>query len=93
MSGKTPLRASFHPEHAVPAHRELQLFRVEEIHYTALHQQGFYREHFGYQRGDLPNAEWVSDRTVSLPLSPAMTDEDAEDVIAAVIDIIDAHRR
>ena len=63
------------------------------IHYTALHQQGFYGEHFGYRRGDLPNAEWVSDRTVSLPLSPAMTEGDVEDVIASVTEIIAAHRR
>ena len=63
------------------------------IHYTALHTQGYYREHYGYRRGDLPNAEWVSDRTVSLPLSPAMTDGDVEDVIAAVTDILAAHRR
>jgi dTDP-4-amino-4,6-dideoxygalactose transaminase len=63
------------------------------IHYTALHMQGYYRERYGYGRGDLPNAEWVSDRTVSLPLSPAMTDEDVEDVIAAVIDIVTTHRR
>lgn len=63
------------------------------IHYTALHMQGYYRERYGYRRGDLPNAEWVSDRTVSLPLSPAMTDQDVEDVIAAVTDIIATHRR
>lgn len=63
------------------------------IHYTALHMQGYYREHYGYKRGDLPNAEWVSDRTVSLPLSPAMTEADVEDVIEAVTDIIATHRR
>jgi dTDP-4-amino-4,6-dideoxygalactose transaminase len=63
------------------------------IHYTALHMQGYYREHYGYKRGDLPNAEWVSDRTVSLPLSPAMTEQDVEDVIAAVTDIATIHRR
>ncbi len=63
------------------------------IHYTALHMQGYYRERYGYGRGDLPNAEWVSDRTVSLPLSPAMSEEDVEDVIAAVTDIIATHRR
>lgn len=63
------------------------------IHYTALHLQGYYREQYGYGRGDLPEAEWVSDRTVSLPLSPAMNDADAEDVIAAVTDILTTHRR
>jgi UDP-4-amino-4-deoxy-L-arabinose-oxoglutarate aminotransferase len=63
------------------------------IHYTALHLQRYYRERFGTQRGDYPEAEWVSDRTVSLPLSPAMTEDDVEDVIAAVSDVLAEHRR
>jgi dTDP-4-amino-4,6-dideoxygalactose transaminase len=63
------------------------------IHYTALHLQRYYRERFGTRRGDYPEAEWVSDRTVSLPLSPAMTEDDVEDVIAAVTDALAEHRR
>jgi dTDP-4-amino-4,6-dideoxygalactose transaminase len=63
------------------------------IHYTALHLQRYYRERFGTRRGDYPEAEWVSDRTVSLPLSPAMTEDDVEDVIAAVTDVLAEHRR
>ncbi|MGN6360070.1 MAG: DegT/DnrJ/EryC1/StrS family aminotransferase [Thermomicrobiales bacterium] len=63
------------------------------IHYTALHLQRYYRERFGMKRGDYPEAEWVSDRTVSLPLSPAMTEDDVEDVIAAVGDVLAEHRR
>jgi dTDP-4-amino-4,6-dideoxygalactose transaminase len=31
-----------------------------------------------------PNAEYYSDRTISLPLYPKMTDRDADDVVAAV---------
>lgn len=54
------------------------------VHYIALHLHPFYQEKFGYKRGDFPNAEWISDRTVSLPLSPKLTDEDVEDVIEAV---------
>lgn len=54
------------------------------VHYRALHLHPYYRETFGYAPGDLPNAEWVGERTVSLPLSPKLTDEDVEDVIAAV---------
>ncbi len=63
------------------------------IHYDALHLQGYYRERYGYQRGDLPNAEWVAERTVSLPLSPAMVEQDVDDVINAVGSIIETHRR
>jgi dTDP-4-amino-4,6-dideoxygalactose transaminase len=54
------------------------------VHYRALHLHRYYREAFGYRRGDLPGAEWVSDRTLSLPLSPKLTDADVEDVVFAV---------
>jgi dTDP-4-amino-4,6-dideoxygalactose transaminase len=54
------------------------------IHYRAVHLHQYYRETFGYERGALPNAEWISDRTLSLPLSAKLTEEDVEDVIFAV---------
>jgi len=63
------------------------------IHFTALHLHRYYRETFGYQPGDFPNAEWVGERTVSLPLSAKLTDQDVEDVIAAVRKVVEAYRR
>lgn len=54
------------------------------VHYVALHLHPYYQAHFDYKRGDFPNAEWISDRTVSIPLSAKLTDEDVEDVIYAV---------
>lgn len=54
------------------------------IHFTALHLHSFYQDKFGYKRGDFPNAEFISDRTVSLPLSSALDQEDVNDVIRAV---------
>ena len=54
------------------------------IHYRALHLHQYYRETFGYRRGDFPNSEWISDRTLSLPLSPKLTGEDVDSVIFAV---------
>lgn len=54
------------------------------VHYIALHLHPFYRRTFGYRRGDFPNAEWISERTVSLPLSAKLTDRDVDDVITAV---------
>lgn len=58
------------------------------IHFTALHLLGFYQDQFGYKRGDFPNAEFISDRTVSLPLSSALNQSDVNDVISAVQKII-----
>jgi len=54
------------------------------VHYIALHLHPYYQKNYGYRRGDFPNAEWISDRTVSIPLSPKLTDKDVERVIKAV---------
>ena len=54
------------------------------IHYRALHLHHYYRETFGYTSRDLKNAGWISHRTLSLPLSPKLTDQDVESVIFAV---------
>lgn len=58
------------------------------VHYLGLHLHPYYRERYGYKPGDLPNTEWISDRTVSLPLSPKLTDRDVDDVVEAVRDIV-----
>jgi dTDP-4-amino-4,6-dideoxygalactose transaminase len=54
------------------------------IHFVSVHLHRYYRERYGYRRGEFPNAEFVSDRTISLPLSAKLSDGDVEDVIAAV---------
>jgi len=54
------------------------------VHYIALHLHPFYQETFGYKRGDFPNAEWISERTTSIPLSAKLSDADVNDVIIAV---------
>ena len=55
------------------------------VHYTPVHlPHPYYRERFGYDEGAFPNAEYIGDRTLSLPLSTKLTDDDVADVIAAV---------
>ena len=54
------------------------------IHYRALHLHKYYRERWGLKREDYPDAAWISDRTISLPLSPKLSDTDVDDVIEAV---------
>lgn len=63
------------------------------VHYTALHLHPFYAKKFNYKRGDFPNAEFVSDRTISLPLSPKLMDEDVQDVITTVRKILNRYKR
>jgi dTDP-4-amino-4,6-dideoxygalactose transaminase len=63
------------------------------VHFRAVHLHPYYQETFGFRRGDFPNAEYYSDRTISLPLYPRMSDADADDVVAAVRTVIARFRR
>jgi len=54
------------------------------IHFRALHTHKYYRGKYGYAPGDFPEADFVSGRTLSLPLSAALTDEDSNHVMEAV---------
>lgn len=58
------------------------------VHYIALHLHPFYQNAYEYKTGDFSNAEWISERTVSIPLSAKLTDEDVKDVIEAVRSIL-----
>jgi dTDP-4-amino-4,6-dideoxygalactose transaminase len=58
------------------------------VHYIALHLHPFYQKTYGYKKGDFPDAEWISERTVSLPLSAKLSDSDVHDVIEAVVKIL-----
>lgn len=63
------------------------------LHYKAIHHHAWYRENLPIADADLPNASYASERILSLPLFPKMTEEDAADVVAAVKDVIAANRR
>lgn len=54
------------------------------IHFRAVHLHTYYQQRFGLRRGMFPNAETVSDTTLSLPLSPALSNDDVDRVIEAL---------
>jgi dTDP-4-amino-4,6-dideoxygalactose transaminase len=58
------------------------------IHFRALHLHPFYQERFGLSRGMFPAAEAISDATLSLPLSPALSADDVDRVIEAMHDCL-----
>ena len=53
------------------------------VHYIPVYWHPYYRDR-GYRRGLCPVAEDVYERLLTLPLFPAMTDRDVDDVITAV---------
>ena len=52
------------------------------VHYRAVHLHPYYRERYGIDPASLPVATALSDTTLSLPLSPKVSDSDQDDVIA-----------
>lgn len=59
-----------------------------QVHYIPVYLQPFYQKTFGTKWGDCSNAEYYYKKCLSLPLFPAMTDQDVEKVIVAVAEAI-----
>jgi UDP-4-amino-4,6-dideoxy-N-acetyl-beta-L-altrosamine transaminase len=58
------------------------------VHFIPVHLHPYYRDTYGFRRGDFPNAEYAFDRVISLPLFPKMSNKDVKDVIDAVRKIV-----
>jgi dTDP-4-amino-4,6-dideoxygalactose transaminase len=63
------------------------------LHYTAVHEFSYYRDRFGWRAEDFPESHHVSERILSLPLFPSLTDADQDDAIAAVRDVAERFAR
>lgn len=58
------------------------------VHYIPVHLHPFYRNNFGTSLGLCPVAEAAYERILSLPIFPAMTNDDVSRVIATVKELI-----
>ncbi|HTR02329.1 MAG TPA: DegT/DnrJ/EryC1/StrS family aminotransferase [Thermoanaerobaculia bacterium] len=63
------------------------------LHYTAAHEFSYYASRFGWKADHFPEAHFVSERIVSLPLFPGLSDADQDDVVAAIREVLEASRR
>ena len=63
------------------------------VHFIPLHLHPYYRDTYHLSPDDFPAALQAYQREISLPIYPGMTDDDVEDVIAAVQEIVADHRR
>lgn len=60
------------------------------VHYQSIPTHPYYRTEFGWRPEDYPNGQKIGEQTVSLPLSPKLSDEDVQDVVAAVRRVLGA---
>jgi perosamine synthetase len=62
------------------------------VHYIPVHFQPYYQQ-LGYKKGICPNAEKLYEEMITLPLFPAMSEKDVNDVIKVVKRTIDYYRK
>ncbi len=69
-----------------PAQRDAVMRTLAEVgipsrpYFTPIHLQPFYRQKFGYQRGDFPVTEYLGDVSLALPFSSVMREEQVDQV-------------
>lgn len=54
---------------------------ASSVHFQAVHLHSYYRDRFGFTRGWFPEAERIADTVLSLPMSPALSDGQVEQVV------------
>ena len=55
------------------------------VNFRAIHLLKYYRETFGFRPGDLPVAEEIGDRTITIPLYAKLSDDEVEYVVDSVV--------
>lgn len=67
-----------------PAQRDVVMKQLAEAgipsrpYFTPIHLQPFYRDKFGYRRGDFPVTEYLGDVSLALPFSGVMTEDQVD---------------
>ena len=57
------------------------------VHFIPIHTFTYYVEKYGYKPEDYPVAFNESERLITIPLHPGLSDDDVKDVVGAVLDI------
>ena len=63
------------------------------VYFIPIHYFSFYKNTYGYKKGDLPFAENVFEQIISLPLYPRMKREDVKYVIDVLISLVNKNRK
>ncbi|MEW5693021.1 MAG: DegT/DnrJ/EryC1/StrS family aminotransferase [Candidatus Hydrogenedentota bacterium] len=58
------------------------------VHYRSIPTHRYYRETYGWKPEDYSNSFYIGETTVSLPLSPKLTETDVDDVISTLRQIL-----
>ena len=98
----------YHSRHLYPLLIEINCLKIDRaafieelkkrnigstVHYVPIHMHPYYRDRYHFDINAFPNAKWIYERTITLPLFPKMTDNDIDDVINSVEEIIQVNKK
>ncbi len=61
------------------------------VHYRPVHMMSYYADRYGLSPHDIPVAHDAFRRMLSIPLHPRLSDHDVDDVIDAVLSLVEEH--
>lgn len=59
---------------------------MSKIYFPPIHLTSFYKEKFGYDKGNLPITEKISDQVISLPIYPNLKIDQIHEIISGVLE-------
>jgi UDP-4-amino-4,6-dideoxy-N-acetyl-beta-L-altrosamine transaminase len=60
-----------------------------QVHYVPVHLQPFYKNNFGFKHGDFPIAEIFYERELSIPMYPALSNEELGYITRSIIETLE----
>ena len=57
------------------------------VHYIPVHMHSYYTKKYGFKQDDFPVAKELSERVITLPLYPNMTDNQTQYIIQIMNDL------
>ncbi|HEY5124810.1 MAG TPA: UDP-4-amino-4,6-dideoxy-N-acetyl-beta-L-altrosamine transaminase [Ignavibacteria bacterium] len=77
------------PNIKVQIFNELKKNRINcQVHYIPIHLQPYYRENFGFKKGDFPVSEKFYEREISIPMYPSLTKMDLTYIVKQIKGVI-----
>jgi len=82
------------PSHYTKKDRDNILYQLSENnigcnnYFPPIHLQPFYQQEFGYEKGDFPITESVSERTIALPFHNNLTAPEIDSVVGCLINLL-----
>ena len=77
-----------------PVNRDEFILRMQEnnigtgVHYRSIPGFSYYQDNFGWNPDDYPNSTSIGNRTVSIPLSPGLSENDLDRIVDKVNSIL-----